>query len=448
MRKYYHLFHYLNVALFGVILLFGKTYDHGLKGDDLHYAAISKELLTSHNPLFLSLTGQPYLNKPPLFFWLNSVMISLFGNNAYGAKFVSVAAGVILLLIIFRIAAKTFDSINAGYGAVIFFLCNYIVFKNTQACRFESLLTLFIILSLAAAYRYLGSKKTFYLVLSGLAAGLAVLTKGAAGGLVFVLVVPYVLIFGDRSNKVKLFTDILIASVVFAAAFGWWYGYAFLKTDVFKVQVMNESVGRLSFVKSGWKNGQPIYEYVKSFAMFNFIMIPFLLIGVYKGLLPKIKHRGVILFFIYFIVYFIIIHFMKTKYDRYLYPIMPMLSIVAGAGLASVVKFEMKRVVMAIYLVFACVMVLYPGSTGVEGYNRLAGLEKIAETNKLTLCADKGYFRNWERKSSLVFYLDSDYEVGECGPGTIHITTKNGECAGTVILRNRKLKACISHPDS
>ncbi|MEH0154076.1 hypothetical protein V6R21_07990 [Limibacter armeniacum] len=54
-----------------------------LYGNAVKYASISKELLERGDWLKLTFKGGlPYLQKPPLFFWLNALSMDILGQNS------------------------------------------------------------------------------------------------------------------------------------------------------------------------------------------------------------------------------------------------------------------------------------------------------------------------------------------------------------------------------
>jgi len=433
-----NLIHYLNVFIFGVIALFGRSYEHSLSGDSLHYAAISKGLLTSSNPLLLDLGGDIYLNKPPLLFWLNSIAIYIFGSNVYGAKFVSILAAILLMLLIFRLAERAFDSTNAGYGAVFFFLANYVVFKNSQACRLESLLTLFTILATVFAYKYIDEHKRRHLMLTGLFCGLAVMTKGLAGIVFLCIILIFVMFKTAKQLKVRLVIDIALSLAVFLMTFGWWYGYAFAKTDLFQVMFINESFDRV-------KNDtfKDIFKYSKVMLTYNLLIVIFALIGIKRVIWERRSESYIQLFAFFFVIYFIMIHFVGTKYTRYLYQITPIMSLAAGAGVAAVCRHDLKRPFFYLTVIFAFILTLYPGYTGHKRYDQLAFYKPFFEKNSMTVCVDPQFHNKWESRAGLIYYYGDDYQIGDCQEADVYIFPKNGECKGAVLERNKKLKICL-----
>ncbi|PLX68540.1 MAG: hypothetical protein C0603_05145 [Denitrovibrio sp.] len=433
--------HYFNVVLFGIIALFGRAYEHGMTSDNIHYAAISKGLLTSENPLLLSLAGEPYLNKPPLFFWLNSIAIWVFGSNVYGAKFISVLATILLMLIVFHLAYKAFESVDVGYGAVLFFLVNYVVFKNSQACRLESLLTLFTMLSLIFSYKYTVNRKRKFLIIAGAFAGLAVLTKGFAGVFIFAFIVLYLL--ASEPRKKALLFDLLLSGLAFVACFAWWYAYAFANTDLYQVMVINESINRVSAVNDGSFNDLSLFKHTETMLKYNLLLLIFFVLGC-KRKIWGMKSLKYIKFFAWFLLaYYISIHFISSKYSRYLYVMMPLMSIVASVGLVSVLKIELRKVVIGIMVIYSVFMILYPLSTGQGTFDELKIVKSFAKENSLSVCVDAKYYEHWEPKSAMLFYYGDGYSVGNCQDSDIKITSKKASCEGNIIIKNKKIQACL-----
>jgi len=423
--------------------MFGRSYEQGLTSDNVHYAAISKSLLSSDNPLLLTLYGEPYLNKPPLFFWLNSLAIGLFGSNTYGAKFVSISAAIIIMLVIFRVSCKAFNDVNVGYGAVLFFLLNYVVFKNSQACRIESLLTLFMMLSLIAGYKYITLRSLKYLVAAGLCSGLAVLTKGLVGAFPFAFLLIYLIITELKNNPKRLFFDMLVSIVVFVVSFAWWYAYAFAKTDLYNIMIINENLNRVVDVKGLKLYKSSVFKYMHSLLVYSLPLMVFFFIGYKRRISGLWQQRYVKYLTIFVAIYFIAIHFISIKYSRYYYPILPWLSIVAGVGLVSVTKYELRKVVVGITIAFAFMMVLYPGNTGQPAYNELIRLKPYVEKNNLSVCVDELYFKKWEPKSGILFYYGDDFHVGDCENYDVKILPSKSLCDGKVFINNRKIEVCV-----
>jgi 4-amino-4-deoxy-L-arabinose transferase-like glycosyltransferase len=72
------LFYYILLALSLVGHTFGM-FNNILEIDAMQYASMSREILRNENFIFLFDNGKPYLDKPPLIFWVTSLIFKVFG---------------------------------------------------------------------------------------------------------------------------------------------------------------------------------------------------------------------------------------------------------------------------------------------------------------------------------------------------------------------------------
>ena len=62
---------------------------HLLDWDEINFALSSKEMIASNNYIQVTVNKEPFWEKPPLFFWLQTVSFKLFENTEFAARFVS-----------------------------------------------------------------------------------------------------------------------------------------------------------------------------------------------------------------------------------------------------------------------------------------------------------------------------------------------------------------------
>jgi len=429
---------YISGAL-ATVLMLSRLNEGGLRVDNILYASISRNILTSDNPLLMTFAGEAYNNKPPLFFWLNSLFVWMFGNNTFGAKLTTVGSTIILTVLVYKLAKKIYESENAGYISAILFISNYLVFKNSIACRMESLLTLLTLVSIYAAYLYVEKSENRYILLSGFFSGLAVMTKGPAGALSFVMILG-VLIITKKINKNSIL--IIIASfVLFIATFSWWYIYAYLHSDFIQVFIGRESLGRISTADSDF-NVDPLHSYLVT--ILKYCQIHFLLFFLSVAVnLKQIKRDYFFLLSMSFaVVYLIVIHFLSTKYSRYLYIIIPYISIYGSGFIIRYTSFEIKRYIQAIIVLLLLFFAIYPGDFGKPSYKGIITAREISESGHIKITASEIFADLWESRAALDYYLD-DYEIGEQKSKGIFITKKNEKCDGVVLVKEKRVKICL-----
>src|SRR5438552_19011981 len=76
--------------------------------DEGRYAEIAREMIEGGDWLVPHLFGMPYLEKPPLLYWLTSLSFETFGKNEFAARLAPTLAAVVGVLAAGRFAAGLF----------------------------------------------------------------------------------------------------------------------------------------------------------------------------------------------------------------------------------------------------------------------------------------------------------------------------------------------------
>jgi dolichol-phosphate mannosyltransferase len=167
------------VLLMGLLLFLSGLSAPLLEPQEARYAEIPRQMLARGNWCVPTLQGQPYLDKPPLLYWLVMGCYSLFGVHDQSARLVPGLAGVLTLLVTYlwgRFAAGVRTGLCA---ALVLGLSAEFVYRQ-RMLGFDALLGLWVTASLAAGHRALAgaSGRRPWWLLSALLAGLGLLTKG------------------------------------------------------------------------------------------------------------------------------------------------------------------------------------------------------------------------------------------------------------------------------
>jgi dolichol-phosphate mannosyltransferase len=107
----------LLVALAGV-LLFGKLSYPLLEPDEGRYAEIGREMLARGDWLLPTLNQEPYLDKPPLFYWLVAGSIGLFGVEEWAARLVPAVSSLLIIVGTFFFGRRLVGSRAALLGSL------------------------------------------------------------------------------------------------------------------------------------------------------------------------------------------------------------------------------------------------------------------------------------------------------------------------------------------
>jgi 4-amino-4-deoxy-L-arabinose transferase-like glycosyltransferase len=88
--------------------------------DEAHYAELTREMLRAGNWLVPLLDGQPYIDKPILFHWLQGAAMTLLGETEFAARLPSALAAIALFWTTRRAGRLMFGPSVGEWGAVMF----------------------------------------------------------------------------------------------------------------------------------------------------------------------------------------------------------------------------------------------------------------------------------------------------------------------------------------
>jgi len=175
----------------GIFVLAGLGSTGILDNNEGLYAEIPREMLASHDWrvwIIPHLNGLPYMEKPPLLYWLTALSFALFGESAWSARAapaLSSLACVALLLWFGRANGRP----QAGRLAALMFVSGVGVTAMSRVLMFDMLLTALLTAALMFAYRYIASGEARFVRWSYAFLALALLAKGFVALVLFALVI-------------------------------------------------------------------------------------------------------------------------------------------------------------------------------------------------------------------------------------------------------------------
>src|SRR5437773_6353975 len=92
----------LMIAALGVLFFIpflGRV--HLFDWDEVNFAECSREMLKMHDYSRVYINFKPFWEKPPMFFWMQSTSMQIFGVNEFAARFPNAICGIITLIVIF-----------------------------------------------------------------------------------------------------------------------------------------------------------------------------------------------------------------------------------------------------------------------------------------------------------------------------------------------------------
>lgn len=200
----------------------------------------------------------PRLIKPPLMYWLEAASMLAFGTNEFAVRLPSAVATLGCALLVYWIGRTAFDRWS-GLASAFVFLIVPNVLVGTHGGRWAvSDTTLMLFGSCFVWWTWRGRDDRRLLVPAGIAAGLAVLTKGVAAGVFVIVLLPVLLVYGR--SYVNRYTGAAVASTILVALpwhlYVWMeYGAAFVR-QYFVLTVLKRTRGQLL------TPGDPMFEFM------------------------------------------------------------------------------------------------------------------------------------------------------------------------------------------
>src|SRR5436189_5686933 len=107
------------VLLLPAAILYPTLGFHLLEPDEGRYAQIPKEMLARDSWVVPTLQGEPYLDKPPLMYWLVALSYSLFGVSAQSARLVPAVCVHLTILAVYLLGRRSLGERAAFWAAVL-----------------------------------------------------------------------------------------------------------------------------------------------------------------------------------------------------------------------------------------------------------------------------------------------------------------------------------------
>ena len=299
--------------------------------DEARYSEIAREMLMSRNFIVPHLNYVPYIEKPPLLYWLTTLSMSLMGVNEFAARFVNAFAALFGVVATIFFAAKTFDARRAILaGGVLTTSAIYALMA--QVLTTDMLLTGIMTAAMFAFFLH-WRDGGYWCWLSYVAMGLAALTKGPVGVAIPTLVA---LIFlwreGDLRGALRKFQAVPGFLLTIAIAAPWFIAITIREPGFFDFYFIGEHFRR--FFDASYSHDQPIYYYVPiiigGLVPWTFAL-PFI---PWRHLAPNPARRFCV---IASATIFALFSLSSAKLVPYILPAIPPLAIVIADGLVTLI---------------------------------------------------------------------------------------------------------------
>jgi len=145
--------------------------------DEGRYAEIGREMLLLKDWLIPHLNLLPYLEKPPLVYWLTSLSFASFGLTEWAARLPSALAALAGLYLAYGLGRALWGERQGFWGAMVLATCGGYVILG-RLLTLDMVFTFFLNLGIALGYLALSRERPHLWLWAYLSLALAVLVKG------------------------------------------------------------------------------------------------------------------------------------------------------------------------------------------------------------------------------------------------------------------------------
>jgi 4-amino-4-deoxy-L-arabinose transferase-like glycosyltransferase len=315
------------VTALATLICFFHLGTYGLwEPDEARYAEVAREMLVLHDFVVPHLNYVPYVEKPPLLYWLTALAMRLFGGNEFAARFVNASAAVTGVLAVYCFALRVFGLRHAICASVIL-ATSALYAEMAQVLTTDMLLTATTTIALFAFFLHWSTGGRWCWI-AYVAMGLAVLTKGPVGIVVPLSVTTLFLAYErDRRGAIRRFHVLGGLALTVAIAAPWFVAISLRQPDFLHFYFVGEHLQR--FFDASYSHGQPFYYYVP---VLLGGMLPWTLVAIlipWRSLEPDAARRFCLIAAAVIIALF---SAASAKLIPYILPAMPPLAIVIADG--------------------------------------------------------------------------------------------------------------------
>jgi 4-amino-4-deoxy-L-arabinose transferase-like glycosyltransferase len=333
----------LLLALVALLLLFRLGRPPLVGPDEPRYARVAVEMHRRGDWVRPTLGGEPWLEKPPLYYWMAGAAFSALGENETAARLPSVLAAVALAGLTALVGARLYGG-RAGLHAGLIAGTALLTFAYGRAAAMDMLLAATVTASIGlAGLRLLGIAGPMAVTAAGIAAGLALLAKGPLGALLPALVAgAYLALSRDRAVAWRrIVPRLLPATLALVVIAGPWYAAILASqgrrfVDVF---LLNHNLARFTSTIHNHP-GSPLY-YVPVLLGGLFMWSGLILPGL-AALRPRVSAAD-LLVLCWLGAPLVFFSMAGAKLPGYILPCVPPLAIACGRAADDLVRAERRR---------------------------------------------------------------------------------------------------------
>jgi 4-amino-4-deoxy-L-arabinose transferase-like glycosyltransferase len=232
----------------------------GLLGaDEPRYAQVAREMLQRHDYVTPTLWGKPWLEKPPMYYWMADLAYKAAGGvHDWAARVPSVALTILVVFFIYFWARRFYRGMQLD-AALITAACA-IVIGFSRGASMDMPLTATFTMAMLSWFAWYKERNRIWLLAFYFLLALGLLAKGPVA--VFLAAVILMLFIGLRREWKLLLQTLWPAGIVLflAVALPWYIAVQRANPDFFHVFIFQHNLER--YTSDLYRHSQPFWYYI------------------------------------------------------------------------------------------------------------------------------------------------------------------------------------------
>jgi len=244
---------------FCAFLFFYGLSNFGLIGaDEPRYAQIAREMLARQDWVTPVLGGQPWLEKPPLFYWQAMIAYSVFGVSDWAARLPSAVDATLMVIVIYLFSRKYLRTVELDAALITASTAGVIGFSRAASTDM-SLAAMFTI-AMLGWYAWYKTNTRAYLAGAYVFLGLATLAKGPVAPFLAAVVIV-IFAVAKKNHRIVWRTLWLPGIVIFLLVILPWYIAVQVKNpDFFHIFIFEHNFAR--FGSNLYHHREPFWYFI------------------------------------------------------------------------------------------------------------------------------------------------------------------------------------------
>ncbi|RMG42828.1 MAG: phospholipid carrier-dependent glycosyltransferase [Candidatus Dadabacteria bacterium] len=325
--------------------------------DEVRYAELPREMLTSGDWIIPRLDNLTYFEKPPLQYWLTAGVMLVAGEIPFAVRFIPALSALLTALVLFLLIKKSVESVVAAGLAASSYLLSTLVYAVSTTATLDSLLTFFLTAIMASFYFAMEAgdrkKELLWLIVCGLSSALAFLTKGfLAFALPVTALIPFLL--WKKRWRTLLVSPWIVFIVALLAVLPWALLIHARDSSFWPYFFWEEHIRR--FLASNAQHAEPFWFHIPTI-LWGALPWTFLFPAAFLGL-RQLKNRPLIVDYsiTWFIFPFLFFSVCRGKLITYVLPCVPPLIILFTIGILQYFKSPSRKAFNCGALLLAFIM--------------------------------------------------------------------------------------------